>query len=122
VAAPTSGAAIAWTVRRALARYSIQRPPRSGPDLLERVREHPQEQRFERLARPEQADVRGRGRRQQTAKRVERLRADDRPVHGVGVLGSLGVLRAEMRFNRGNPARVRLEGGIERPHELIAQR
>ena len=55
--------------------------------LFERMREHAEEQRFERLARPEQPDVGRRRRRQQTAQRIERLGADHRPVDRVGILG-----------------------------------
>ena len=53
------------------------------------MRAHPQQQRFEGLAGAEQPDVgRGRG-RQQAAQRVERLGADHRAVHGVGIVRRL---------------------------------
>jgi hypothetical protein len=49
---------------------------RMRSDLVERVREHPQQERLERLAGAEQADVGAGRRRQQTAQRVERLGAN----------------------------------------------
>ena len=87
---------------------------RAVADLVERVREHAQQQRFERLAGAEQADVGRRRRRQQAAQRVERLGADHRSVDGVGILRRLRVLRAEVRFHRRDPARVGLEREVER--------
>ncbi len=90
--------------------------------FLERMREHPQQQRFECLAGTEQADVRRRRRRQQSAQRVERLGANHRPIHAVGIVRRLRILRAEMRFHRRNPARVGLEREVHRARELRGER
>ena len=83
-------------------------------DFRERMREHPQQQRLVRLARSEQPDVRRRRRRQQPAERVERFRADDRPVDAVGIFRRLRIRRSEVRFQRRDPARVRVEGEVQR--------
>ena len=58
---------------------------RAAADFFERMREHAEEQRFERLAGAEQADVGGGRRRQQAAQRVERLRANHRHANAVGI-------------------------------------
>ena len=90
--------------------------------FLQRMREHAQQQRFERLARSEQADVGSRRSRQQAAKRVERLGANHRPIDGVGVFRRLGMLRAEMLLHRGDPAGVCFEGAVEGADERLAKR
>ena len=58
---------------------------RAALHFLERVREHAEQQGLERLAGAEEADVRGRRGRQQTAECVERFRANHRFVDAFGV-------------------------------------
>ena len=96
--------------------------PRARAHFLERMREHAEQQRFERLAGSEQSDVRGRRSGQQPAKRVQRFCADDRLVHAVRVLRRLRIAGAEMRLHRRNPSRVGGERGVERADEQIPPR
>ena len=95
---------------------------RAAAHFVERMREHPQQQRFERLTRPEQADVRSRRGGQQPSQRVERLCANDRAIDGVGVVGRFRVPGAEVRLHRRDPLRVGVERGVERVREAIAER
>ena len=86
------------------------------------MREHPQQQRLERLAGAEEADVGRRRRRQQAAQRVERFRANHRFVDAVGIRRRLRVSRAEMRLHFRDPACVGLERVVERANERLAKR
>ena len=105
-----------------ICRSSASIDARVVADFLQRMREHPQQQRLVRLARAEQTHVGLRGRRQQAAQGIERLGADDRSVDPLRVFRRLRILRAKVRFERGNPPRVGVECPIERVDEPCAER
>ena len=99
-----------------------QHEVRMRAHLFDRVGEHSQEERFERLTSAEEADIRRGRRRQESTKRVERFRADHRSINAVRIGWRLGILRAEVRLHRRNPSRIGLERVIHHPGELGCER
>ena len=92
-------------------------------DFLQRMREHPQQQRFVRLTGAEQTHVGLRGRRQQAAQRIERLGADDRSVDPFRVFRQPSDTSRESAIRAPeSTARRRVECAIERVDEPCAQR
>ena len=81
----------------------------------------PQQQRLERLGRAEDADVRCRRRRQQAAQDVARFRADAQPVGRLRIRFASGKLLAQVLLHAFEPGPVRLEAGVHRRDEALAQ-
>ena len=86
------------------------------------MRAHAEEQRFERLPGPVNADVRLRRGRQHAAQRIERLGADRGAVHALAVARALRVAALEVLLHRRDPLRVQLEGLVHHRGVAVAQR